>query len=339
MVIVSERSEANNVGFVRSEVRLGKITTFSMGLRQAFVLFVLTVQNTALVLATKYTYRTGSAAYSSTTVVVCSEALKLFFSSAILVVHEGKRAAYSAIREVPSNTVSLMLPSVLYVIQNNLLFEGIKLLSPTMYMICSQSKIFTSALFSVLLLEVQLRQRQVLSLVLLACGMVAVQYEEQRGAVLSRSHPVHTSTTLLGMSIVFIAAMISGFAGAYLERMYRVKQRSVWFRNTQLACFSLPIAFATAYVRDHTLFHSGNFFNGYDKIVVVVVLLQAVGGLVVAAVLRYAGNILKCFAISISICNCAMATIMMDDSRDTNQIGVLLGVLTVIFSTFMYSAC
>ena len=38
---------------------------------------------------------------------------------------------------------------------------------------------------------------------------------------------------------------------------------------------------------------SGGFFQGYNSIVVVLVLLQAFGGLVVAIAVKYADNILK----------------------------------------------
>ena len=47
------------------------------------------------------------------------------------------------------------------------------------------------------------------------------------------------------MVVVFTAAFTSGFAGAYLEKMYKeagAKKRSIWFRNAQLAFFSLPVA-------------------------------------------------------------------------------------------------
>lgn len=43
------------------------------------------------------------------------------------------------------------------------------------------------------------------------------------------------------------------------------------------------------------------FFYGYTYVVVAVILLQAIGGLVVAVVVKYADNILKGFAASFSI--------------------------------------
>ena len=43
------------------------------------------------------------------------------------------------------------------------------------------------------------------------------------------------------------------------------------------------------------------FFRGYKFTVIIVILLQSAGGLCVAVVIKYADNILKVFATSISI--------------------------------------
>jgi len=73
-------------------------------------------------------------------------------------------------------------------------------------------------------------------------------------------------------------------------------------------------------------------------VVVLVIALQAIGGLVVAAALRYAGNVLKCFAVSISICNCAVATTFLSTNGGHGlSASATLGVALVIGSTFLYS--
>jgi len=54
--------------------------------------------------------------------------------------------------------------------------------------------------------------------------------------------------------------------------------------------------------------------------------------------LRYAGNVLKCFAVSISICNCALATtVFPKDGGHGLSAGATLGIAFVIGSTFLYS--
>jgi UDP-sugar transporter A1/2/3 len=76
---------------------------------------------------------------------------------------------------------------------------------------------------------------------------------------------------------------------------------SIWAKNVQLSVFALIIALITAFVKDHQAILTNGFFQGYSRLVVLVIALEAGGGLVVAAVIKYADNILKSFATSVSI--------------------------------------
>ena len=305
-------------------------------------LAALIAQNTALVLVTKFSFSRGVLTpYLVSTVVACSESLKFVVSCALLTRTHGKGAAISAMRDLRSNGARLALPSALYVIQNNLLFKAVRLLSPTMYMVCSQSKILTSALFSVLLLNSRITRRQCLALMTLVVGMILVNASEGGAERVVAS--ANGGDTSRGLLAVFTATFISGFAGAYLEKMYKSSNHagaeshsdSVWFRNTQLACFSVPVALMSAYWRDSAQIWHG-FFQGYDYVVAIVVILQATGGLVVALVMRHAGNILKCFAVSISMCNCAVFTCLVS-SEQTSVSTLVMGLALVVAATFAYS--
>lgn len=55
------------------------------------------------------------------------------------------------------------------------------------------------------------------------------------------------------------------------------------------------------YTYDGAAVSKYGFFQGYNSIIWIVVLLQAYGGLVIALVVKYADNILKGFAVSLSI--------------------------------------
>ena len=309
-------------------------------------LAALIAQNTALVLVTKFSFSRGVLTpYLVSTVVACSESLKFVVSCALLTNTHGKGAAISAMRDLRSNGARLALPSALYVIQNNLLFKAVRLLSPTMYMVCSQSKILTSALFSVLLLNSRITRRQCLALMTLVAGMILVNASESPGGAERVVASANGGDTSRGLLAVFTATFISGFAGAYLEKMYKSSSHggadshsdSVWFRNTQLACFSVPVALMSAYWRDSAQIGHGGFFQGYDYVVGIVVVLQATGGLVVALVMRHAGNILKCFAVSISMCNCAVFTCLVS-SEQTSVSTLVMGLALVVAATFAYSA-
>lgn len=77
-------------------------------------------------------------------------------------------------------------------------------------------------------------------------------------------------------------------------------------------------------------------FQGYNAITCVVVVLQALGGLLVAVVIKYADNILKGFAASLSIMVSTLISYFL--LKDFNPTGVFfLGAVLVIAATFLYS--
>ena len=321
-------------------VRAAAVGPPALRTHQAMALFILTMQNTALVLVTKFSYRESATPYVASSVIASAELVKLILSCGLLVTSDGQSAVAAALRDVPASFARLAVPSVLYVIQNNLLFEGVRLLSPIAYTVCSQSKILTSAFCSVLLLGTRITRKQHVALLVLVCGMVMVQGDEgRRQNVPSEGAPA--GEMFRGIVAVFSAALTSGFAGAYLEKMYKeagAKTSSVWFRNAQLACFSLPVALiGSAWCDGERLRVMESVFQGYDSVVLLVIALQAIGGLVIAAVLRYAGNVLKCFAVSISICSCTIATTVFSNDGHNLSTSAIFGITLVIYSTFLYS--
>ena len=308
---------------------------------QLSALLLLTLQNTALVLLTKFSYRKSATPYIASTVIAFSECLKLVVSCSLVVVYDGLETLIAAFRDISTSWLRLSLPSVLYVLQNNLLFEGVRLLSPTVYISCSQSKILTSALFGTILLKTRITRKQCISLCMLVVGMIMVQIEREpiHGVTVTRSEP-----PIKGVVLVFTASITSGFAGAYLEKMYKEvavdgQRRSIWYRNAQLACFSVPVAFGTLYWRDGEQVISNGALVGYDDVVVFIIVLQAVGGLIVAAVMRYASNLMKCFAVSLSICNCIIATaFLFGDGKLDTSVHQAFGVALIIGATFAYAS-
>lgn len=72
------------------------------------------------------------------------------------------------------------------------------------------------------------------------------------------------------------------------------------------------------------------FFHGYTKWVVAVVLLQALGGLVVAVVVKYADNILKGFAASFSLITAILLSYaIFDDFKPSRTF--TLGAVSINF--------
>merc|ERR1712045_324623 len=75
---------------------------------------------------------------------------------------------------------------------------------------------------------------------------------------------------------------------------------------------------------------------GYNSLVWTVILLQAVGGLVVAAVLKYADNILKCFGNALSIVlSCLLSAAFLHEFEP--DFLFVVGTLLVMQATALYS--
>merc|ERR1712232_233563 len=78
------------------------------------------------------------------------------------------------------------------------------------------------------------------------------------------------------------------------------------------------------------------FLQGYSPLVWGVILLQAVGGLVVASVLKYADNILKCFGNALSIVlSCLMSAALLREF--VPDLLFVLGTILVLIATSLYS--
>lgn len=77
----------------------------------------------------------------------------------LLVTHQGFDGLYNELKseiiDKPVESAKLLIPSILYVAQNNLLFIAVSNLDPGTYQVTSQLKTLITALFAVLILRVR----------------------------------------------------------------------------------------------------------------------------------------------------------------------------------------
>ena len=128
--------------------------------------------------------------------------------------------------------------------------------------------------------------------------------------------------------------MFSGFAGVYFERILKTSSMSLWMRNIQLAIFSGFIALFIVVVQDSSNILSNGFFQGWNFVTIIVVFIQAIGGLIISIVVKYADNILKGFATSISIILSSIMSIFIFDFSVTFLF--ILGSALVLVATYFY---
>ena len=233
----------------------------------------------------------------------------------------------------PMDTLKVAVPSIVYYIQNNLIYLGATHLDAATSQVTYQLKILTTALFSVIVLKKRLYSYQWLALVVLFFGVALVQLvqiSKHSGSQSQEQNPT------LGFFAVLMACVLSGFAGVYFEKILKSSSDvSLWIRNIQLSAIAVPFGFIQVFVTDSNLVSEKGFFFGYTLLTWIVVVLQAQGGLIVAVVVKYADNILKGFATSLSIIIACVVSVYIFQFEITLQF--VLGASLVIGSIFLYS--
>jgi len=139
----------------------------------------------------------------------------------------------------------------------------------------------------------------------------------------------------IGLVAVLMATLTSGFSGVYFEKILKGSSTSLWWRNVQMGLSSVIIALILIFVEDSAAIATQGFLGGYTPIVWTVVIVQAVGGLIVAAVVKYADNVLKVFATSFSIVvSCVLSAIFFDFHA---SLTFVIGASLVVLATGLYS--
>lgn len=306
-------------------------------------LCALVLQNTSLAILLKISFRKTAEPYLPSSVVLVTELVKFAFCSSVAV-FQSKHYAIRAFA-IRSDEWLILLPSCLYVIQSNLLFFGAKLLPTVVYVVCTQTKILTTAFMSRVLLGTRYSAVQYASLLSLTVGICLVQ---QRGD--HSNMKKNGEFLIVGMLVVLAASFTSAIAGILLEKIYKgckgsdepagqksesMVAHTIWTRNVQLSLISLPFALFGALLQQSNLLTTHAFTKGFDKYVWAVVVCQASGGVIIAFVMKFANNVLKCLAVSVSICCCAVYSAATGDLPITPAL--ILGMLIVVTSVYVFN--
>ncbi|CAH1782708.1 unnamed protein product [Owenia fusiformis] len=301
-------------------------------------LVTLTLQNTCLILVMRYVRTRAGDMFMSSTAVVIAEALKCISCLGIILVQEGSLLRWGQrlnddIIKQPLDCLKISVPSIVYTLQNNLLYVAVSNLDAATFQVTYQLKILTTALFSVFMLNKHLTKMQWGALVVLFVGVSTVQLQphstKDSAKIATEQNP------FLGLIAVIVSCLMSGFAGVYFEKILKGTSQSLWLRNVQLGFLGVVFGLITMEMNDGTKVHQQGMFHGYDFMVWLVIFLQSFGGLLVAVVVKYADNILKGFATSAAIVVSCIASMYFFDFKLSWQF--IAGATLVIISVYLYS--
>uniref|UniRef100_A0AC35FYT7 UDP-galactose transporter n=1 Tax=Panagrolaimus sp. PS1159 TaxID=55785 RepID=A0AC35FYT7_9BILA len=293
-------------------------------------LVVLVVQNAGQVLIMRYASTRPQQKFLNTVAVFFNEICKLIFS--LILFSATSKSLNSVLRSLKYHfctnfldTLKVGVPALIYTIQNVLLYIAVENLEAATYMW--------------------------LSLVVLIAGVALVQINAGKvqsstvspldvfNETITTSPPeikdvMRHGNPLYGLLAVLAACVLSGFAGIYFEKILKGSNVSIWMRNIQLAVLSIPCGIIIIAIKDHDAVLKNGLMQGFDWVVWIVVFVQAVGGLIVAVVIKYADNILKAFATSVAIIIGMVAQIIIFNIWP--KLLFLFGAILVIAAVFIY---
>uniref|UniRef100_A0A8R1I3I7 UDP-galactose transporter n=2 Tax=Caenorhabditis japonica TaxID=281687 RepID=A0A8R1I3I7_CAEJA len=319
-----------------ASVSIGREATQTKGNMKTTILVWLTLQNSIHTLLIRYSRaREVDAMFVSTVAVWLTEVIKCFICLFLVAQEETPRrfiyALKTQILEQPFDTLKVCIPAMIYIVQNNLFYVAASHLDAATFMITSQLKIFTAAIFTVIILRRSLNTTQWFALGVLFVGVSLVQLQGTASKTMDGESP------FTGFVAVVVACCLSGFAGIYFEKILKGSAPvSLWMRNVQMAVFAIPSSFLAIYMQDAKTVNEYGLLYGFDSIVWLTVLWYGIGGLSVAVCIKYADNIAKNFATSVAIVLSTIGSMFLFDFIPS--LTFLLGAALVIFSIFLYSS-
>lgn len=337
------------------------------------LLIMMVLQNSATVLVGRYT-RTSvpnkEDLYDVNHLIVVIELGKLLLSCLFEFYHTNGNFIQSIriyILDHPVDTIKILIPALLYLVQNTLLYVALSNLTAPIFQVTYQAKLVTTAIVSVFLLRRSYSVQQWVCLVLLSLGVAIVVLGEQSKSTSASSSSSGSSNShsasrqllediasvtapaqslLVGLSAVTVACFSSALAGVYFEMVLKVPNAndatkhppaSLWMRNIQLSFFSIVIALAQGMMKGTSSSSPAtqSYMHGFTAWVWILVLLQAGGGLLVAAVIKYADNVLKGLATGVSVVFATVLSMILFGTPLSNQF--IFGATMILAAVYYFS--
>ena len=339
-------------------------STVSSGISQMgyIVLFLLAIQNCSKNLLMRYVMKDAPKFFTSTA-VLCCECMKFTLSVVYITMIQKKsfRSIYIYLKHDMRNTLLLAVPATAYNFQMKLEYVALTNLNAAIFSVLVQTKLLCTAIMAYVVLRKQLKYIQIISLVLLTVGVMLCNLSGSSSSSNTSSSSSSTmmmdSTTLTGVMATLGIAMSSGFASVYTEKVIKANRsvatttttsmansnhtsfdRSEYglaYTQVQLAFMSICTIGLYALWQDldkileYGLFYQFSFAAWFS------VLNSAIGGLIVASVLKYADSVLKGYATAMSVILTGILSMILFNT--SLSIIYFLGIVNVVTAVLLYN--
>ncbi|RXH78147.1 hypothetical protein DVH24_040118 [Malus domestica] len=285
---------------------------------------------TVLGILTTLSQSNGKYEYDYATVPFLAEVFKLIVSSFLL--WRERRISPSIRMTTDWRSVRLYpIPSVIYLIHNNVQFATLVYVDTSTYQILGNLKIVTTGILFRLFLRKKLSNLQWIAIVK-GCGEVSCDSL--------------FSAPIQGYMLGILSACMSALAGVYTEFLMKKNNDSLYWQNSGKkksvqwqSFYRFGVIFNVARLgfddfREWPLWQ--RLFNGYSLTTCLVVLNLGSTGLLVSWLMKYADNIVKVYSTSMAMLLTMVLSVYLFTFKPTLQL--FLGIIICMMSLHMYFA-
>ncbi|ETI48552.1 hypothetical protein F441_07407 [Phytophthora nicotianae CJ01A1] len=290
----------------------------------------------------------GKIPYSSTTVTLLIEVLKLVVMLAAIVITETPPPA----RFVPIEAFYYAVPSFLYTIDNNLNYVILRYMDAATLSVLWNLKIVVTAVLFRFVLKHPLSELRKTAILLLVVGVLTSQSNHLRqmeGAMTNNGSGSGMSMQseedaaadksakdlVVGVMLVLVAVTLSSCASVFTEWAFKRKSSCPFlWQNMQMYVFGILFNAAGVLLVEGEEISSKGFFHGYNNWTLAVVVVNSIGGIGMGFILKYLDNIACVYSHSMAMMLTMLFSMLFFAFKPSLEFGC--GLTVLVISMYIY---
>ena len=289
-----------------------------------FVCLVFTVLTAAYPLLLALTKVNGKFPYHPSSAVLFNELTKLIFTAAMIMVLRPGLQGFNR-----RSVVILMIPSVIYMVGNNLNYLALEYASPVSVNMIANVRLLMVAIIYRLMLGREISVVRWISMSLLLLAVICSQIRSD----------FQFTVTFLGVVISLLKALISVVNGVYTELVLKHHVSNFHIQNLQMYSWGvLSNLLLFLYKNDKPLVSViTTFTEGFTPLVWLTICVSAVMGIFIGALMKHLDNIAKFFCTSFANVLLGIGTAYLMPEEFQMSVLFLVSAVVISWCSYVYT--
>jgi drug/metabolite transporter (DMT)-like permease len=296
----------------------------------ALLLLDLCLLTTSTITITLSQTHDGFILYSISGAVLISEILKFFVSLSCWFIYKFKnQESLNIFKELSfQESVHFIIPSILFAISNNLIYQCLQFLPPQVYQILLNLRIIVTILTFKFIFSKNISMIQTFSIIILMCSVGLSRIQLQVGWFDLTSQKFIFGLVLMAMMIIS-----TSFSNVYFEYLSKKNfSTSIFIQNLYLFSGGIIVNFFLSFMVHPsliTIFENFNFFT------ILSIVVSSILGIVSLCVFKFVNNIFHVFVSTLSVIGVAMVDFILFGVRITPHF--FISIILIFSSLYIYS--